>query len=124
MGRARPPRDVVTLEAELGKRQADLEALQAQQRALADQTALATVTVTLTSSQAPVAAEESTGFLAGLKAGWSAFTAALVTGLTVIGAVLPFLVVLVPLALLVRWWVRRGSRRTAPAPVGATPDQS
>ena len=39
--------DIVSLEAELSTRQAALESLQAQQRALADQTALATVTVTL-----------------------------------------------------------------------------
>ncbi|HET7901188.1 MAG TPA: DUF4349 domain-containing protein [Candidatus Nanopelagicales bacterium] len=114
MDRASTLGEVVTLEAELGKRQADLESLEAQQRALADQTALATVTVTLTSEAAPVAAEADTGFLAGLKAGWSAFTTALVAGLTVVGAVLPFLIVLVPLGLLAWWLVRRSGRRTPP----------
>jgi len=117
MNRATSLADVVALEAELGKRQADLEALEAQQRTLADQTALATVSVTLTSSAAPVPASADTGFLAGLKAGWSAFTAALVAALTVIGALVPFLLVLVPLGLLAWWLVRRGSRR----PV--TPDE-
>ena len=89
----------------------------AQQHTLADQTALATVSVTLTSSAAPVPASADTGFLAGLKAGWSAFTAAMVAALTVIGALVPFLLVLVPLGLLAWWLVRRGSRR----PV--TPDE-
>jgi hypothetical protein len=117
MNRATSLADVVALEAELGKRQADLEALEAQQRTLADQTALATVSVTLTSSAAPVPASADTGFLAGLTAGWSAFTAALVAALTVIGALVPFLLVLVPLGLLAWWLVRRGSRR----PV--TPDE-
>lgn len=117
MGRATTLGEVVTLEAELGKRQADLESLEAQQRALADQTALATVTVTLTSEAAPVVAEADTGFLAGLRAGWSAFTTALVAALTVVGALVPFLVVLVPLGLLVWWAVRRSSRRrTGQAP--------
>jgi hypothetical protein len=77
------------------------------------------VSVTLTSSAAPVPAAEDTGFLAGLRAGWSAFTGALVVGLTVIGAVLPFLVVLGAIGLLVWWWRRR---RTTPAePTTAEP---
>ena len=111
MGRATTLGDVVTLEAELGKRQADLESLEAQQRALADQTALATVSVTLTSQSAPVVAEADTGFLAGLRSGWTAFTAAMVAGLTIVGAVVPVLIVLVPLGLLLWWLARRGSRR-------------
>lgn len=111
MGRATTLGDVVTLEAELGKRQADLESLEAQQRALADQTALATVSVTLTSESAPVAAAADTGFMAGLKAGWSAFTAAFVAALTVVGALVPFLVVLVPVGALV-WWLARRRRPT------------
>ncbi len=111
MGRATTLGDVVTLEAELGKRQADLESLEAQQRALADQTALATVSVTLTSQSAPVVAEADTGFLAGLRSGWTAFAAAMVAGLTIVGAIVPFLIVLVPLGLLLWWLARRGSRR-------------
>ncbi len=111
MGRATTLGDVVALEAELGKRQADLESLEAQQRALADQTALATVSVTLTSESAPVPAQADTGFLAGLHAGWSAFTAALVAALTVVGALAPFLLVLVPFGLLLWWLARRGARR-------------
>lgn len=116
MGRATTLGDVVTLEAELGKRQADLESLEAQQRALADQTALATVSVTLTSESAPVAAAADTGFMAGLKAGWSAFTAAFVAALTVVGALVPFLVVLVPVGALVWWLARRRRPTTARTP--------
>lgn len=111
MGRATTLGEVVTLEAELGKRQADLESLEAQQRALADQTALATVSVTLTSESAPVPAEAGSGFLAGLRSGWSAFTAAMVAALTVVGAIVPFLLVLVPLGLLGWWLARRSARR-------------
>jgi hypothetical protein len=107
--------DVVTLEAELSRRQADLESLQAQQRVLADQTAQATVTVRLIDVQAPVQTEESTGFLAGLSAGWDAFTGAMVLALTVLGALVPFLLFFVPVGLLV-WWLVRRSRRTAPIP--------
>jgi hypothetical protein len=109
--------DVVTLEAELSRRQADLESLQAQQRVLADQTAQATVTVRLIDEQAPVVTEKATGFLAGLSAGWDAFTGAMVIALTVLGAFVPFLLVLVPLALLVWWLVRRNRRAVAVPPV-------
>jgi hypothetical protein len=106
--------DVVTLEAELSKREGDLEALEARQRTLADQSAQATVTVTLLSQEAPVAAAaDETGFVAGLKQGWSAFTTAMVAGLTVVGALVPFLILLVPVAL-VLWFVRR--RRSAARP--------
>jgi len=109
--------DVVTLEAELSRRQADLESLQAQQRVLADQTAQATVTVRLIDEQAPAPAEESTGFVAGLTSGWDAFTGAMVVALTVLGALTPFLLVLVPLGLLALWLVRRNRRAAAtPAP--------
>lgn len=111
--------DVVTLEAELSRRQADLEALQARQRTLADQTAQATVTVRLVSEGAPVVEEQETGFLAGLSAGWDAFTGAAVIALTVLGALVPFLLVLVPLALLVWWLVRRNARaHSDPRPTG------
>lgn len=113
--------DVVALEAELSRRQADLESLQAQQRVLADQTAQATVTVRLVDEQAPAVVEEETGFLAGLSAGWDAFTGAAVVALTVIGALVPFLLVLVPLGLLLWWLVRRSSRPAAPVAQPAPP---
>jgi hypothetical protein len=114
MTRATSIGDVVALEGELSKRQADLEALEARQRALADQTAQATVTVRLVSSGAPAPAPaDETGFLAGLRAGWAAFTDFLSGTLTVVGALVPFLLVLVP-AGLVAWAVVR-RRRPAPA---------
>jgi hypothetical protein len=115
MGKATSIGDIVALEGELSRRQADLEALQARQRTLADQTAQATVTVRLYSADAPAPEEEQTGFLAGLSAGWDAFTGALVVALTVLGALVPFLLVLAPLALIV-WVVVQRSRRTPPAP--------
>ena len=82
--------------------------------ALADQTAQATVTVRLVAEGAPVEEEEATGFLAGLSKGWDAFTGAAVVALTVLGAMEPFLIVLVPLALLVWWLVRRGRPTSTP----------
>ena len=106
--------DVVALEGELSRRQSDLEALEARQRTLADQTALATVTVRLLGSSAPaaVATTDDTGFVAGLRAGWNSFTAFTAGALTVVGALVPWLIVLVPVGLLAWAVVRR--RRTSP----------
>lgn len=86
--------EVVRIESELAQREADLEALLAQQRALADQTAMATLSVTLL---APAATEpppqDETGFVPGLQRGWDALVDVVVVALTTIGVLLPFLVV-------------------------------
>ncbi len=120
MSRAVAIGDVVALEGELSRRQGDLEALQARQRTLADQTAQATVVVTLVDQGAAVAQDAATGFVPGLRHGWDAFTSALTVAMTVLGAVLPFLLVLVPAALAVRW----GLRRTRRPDVDPAPDAS
>ena len=117
--------DVVALEAELSRRQADLEATESQLAALKDSVALSPVEVRLsTDAQVLKQADDSTGFLAGLKAGWSAFTGSVTVVLTALGAVLPFVVVaaLVLVPLLV--WLRRRTTHTpaaAPAVVPAPP---
>ena len=67
---------------------------------------------------APAPEQEKTGFLAGLAAGWDAFTGAMVVALTVLGAIVPFLLVLAPIALVV-WLIARRSRRTPTTPVDA-----
>lgn len=108
--------DIIAIESELAQRESDLESLQAQQRALAAQTAMATVTLELT-GLAPVAAKHrgATGFLGGLQRGWEAFVAAAGAVATGIGAALPFLVLLalVGAAALV---LRRRLRTAAPMP--------
>ena len=105
--------DVVTLESELAKRESDLEALQARQRALADRTSLATVTLDLvgTASAAPVE-QDREGFVAGLSAGWDAFSGATVVLLTIAGALLPFLLAAALVALVVLAVLRTVRRRT------------
>lgn len=116
--RAEQLSDVVLLEAEMSRRQADLEALEARARVLSDQTALATLTVRLTGGVVAVPVAEPVGFLAGLTAGWQAFTAATVGALTVLGVLTPFLA----LALLIAGAVLlalRASRRRREAPVEA-----
>lgn len=119
--------DMIRLESEIATRQAALESMKAQEKYLADQTALSTITVHLRTPSVEPEEDEEGGFLVGLKKGWSALTAVLVTSATVAGAILPFLALLtvvgVPLWLLVRTAARRrhpGEPLTPPA--GPTPD--
>lgn len=109
--------ETVQIEAELARRQADLESLEQRAAALGNQVELATITVRI-SGPGPAAADEpdSTGFIDGLGAGWRAFLASANVLLTVFGALLPFLVALaVPTAVAV-WAVRRRRPPTRPAP--------
>jgi hypothetical protein len=95
MDRAKSLQDVVLLESELSKREADLESIQAQQRVLSDQADLATITVTLHTPDSVVATTtDDDGFLAGLRQGWHAVAASTTVVLTVLGALLPVAIVL------------------------------
>ncbi|MER6128390.1 DUF4349 domain-containing protein [Streptomyces sp. NPDC001795] len=118
MDRATRLSDVVTLEGELSSREADLEALLAQQASLKDRTGLATITLSL--SETPVkkaAKDDRPGFLDALAGGWGVFVTMLRWIVLAIGAVLPFAVLA---ALLLLVWVRvvrpRLPRSPAPAP--------
>jgi hypothetical protein len=94
--------DLATVENEIAQREADLESLEAQQRTFAAQT-VATPKVAVVPP--PVKKAHVVGFVRGLRGGWHAFTRT-VTGITTaLGALLPFLVVLLVLgiaALIVR----------------------
>jgi hypothetical protein len=112
--------DIVQLESEVTRREADLESLEKRRDALTGQVAMSTLTVRITKSDAPppppAQQADSGGFLAGLRGGWNAF---LDTGgviLRVLGAVLPFVAIFgVPGYYGYRWWRRR--RVSAPAAV-------
>jgi hypothetical protein len=104
MDRATKLSDVVELEGELSDREADLEALLAQQASLKDRTSLATITLSL--SETPVkkaAKDEDPGFVDALAGGWGAFVTMLRWLAVAFGAVLPFAAVA---ALLVLAWLR------------------
>ncbi len=117
LSRAQSLRDVIAIESQLSRRQADLDSLKAQQAFLADQTSLSTITVFLEKSEKAVPVEQDeAGFVAGLQHGWDALGRAATVLATGLGALLPFMVVLlllgVPGWLLVRSFVRR--RRVEP----------
>lgn len=118
MTRATKLADIVTLEAELSRRQMDLEAMQQQLAALEDRVALAPISVSLSTTGDVPPEDDPTGFIAGLAAGWEAFTTSVTLVLTLVGAVIPFaLFGILVAAPLVLWW----RRRTRTAPVGAPP---
>lgn len=101
--------DVLRIESELTGRQADLDSLLAQRERLGNLTALSTIVATFLGPQAtppPVEEDPELGFLAGLENGWGAFVDVTLVGMTVVGALLPFVaagaVVAVPLLLLLR----------------------
>ena len=83
--------DVVAIEAELVKREGEVETLQGQLRVVQAQVAQATITLTV-AKLVPVVppTEAASGFLAGLDRGWTAFVAAAGAGATVLGVLLPF----------------------------------
>lgn len=121
MERATDIRQVVDLESELSRRQADLEALESQLASLKDSVAMSPVQVSLTTEPGVIAKpHEAGGFLAGLRNGWAAFTGSVSVLLTVVGAVLPFAVLGALLGLPV--WVglrRRRASREEPQPLSA-----
>ncbi|HEY7104239.1 MAG TPA: DUF4349 domain-containing protein [Mycobacteriales bacterium] len=120
LSRAERIGDVVSVEGELSRRTTDLESLQARQRALAGQVNYATITLQLTADRAaaPAPPPDQAGFLGGLRGGWHAFAATLGWVFAALGAVLPFLLLAVPVA--VAWVVLRRRRLTA-APSAPAP---
>jgi len=94
---------LIELETAISERQGNLEAMEAQQRDLADQVALSSIELSLISpTDAPVTPPDS--FWSGLLAGWTALTGFFGFVLVALGVLTPWLVlagVLVVVALLV-----------------------
>ena len=112
---------IIALETEIARRQADLDSLQAQLNALDKKVAMSTVSVTLvTAANVVVPEEDSSGFLGGLKSGWKAFLGASSGVLTALGAVLPFVVLLAIVAVPLLWWRRRRSAQQPATPAYAS----
>ena len=117
LAQAKSLNDLVMLEKEVATRESDLASLQAKKRKLADLTALSTITAVLLGPEAVIAEKDDgpPGFLAGLKGGWDALVASLAVLLTVLGALLPWLLVLGIPAWLAIYLIRRFGRRPRPA---------
>ena len=110
--------DILELESQISQREADLEALQAQQRALAAQTTMATLQVSLTTKGTapppPPKPRHYKGFAGGLHHGWDAFTSSVSAVATAVGAALPFGVLFLALGAVAVLFRRR--RRPVPEP--------
>jgi hypothetical protein len=105
--------EIVSVETELTRREADLESLLAKQKNLSLQTELATLSLTVSQKgKAPEPKDDDRGFVAGLKGGWDAFTATFSAVATAVGAMLPFLI-LIALIVIPLWRYRARLRRPA-----------
>ena len=129
MDRAQSLSDVVSLEAALTQRESALESLQAQQRSLASQTAMSTVTVQIyeppsAPAAAPAHRAKSKGVgsaaAGALADGWHGLYETFRALLVALSALLPFALVLVPLGWLALRLTRR-RLRPRPTAVAAGP---
>lgn len=116
--------ELLSVQDQINTQESDLEALLAQQQALAHETSYATVSVALIGPHPSLVKHHkkhraSHNFVTGLSAGWHALGTAVSWALTVLGVMLPFLVVLAIIAG-IAWGSRRRlvRRKTPPA---ATP---
>ncbi len=128
LGQAQSIRDIVAIESELTRRQADLDSMVKRLAFLRDQTSMSTVTVNIQRTDGEPKKEkkedDDSGFFSGLEDGWNALTS-FGTGLsTVAGAVLPWTIVLLIIGGLA-WPFRRRfrgripTRATTPGPTDA-----
>jgi hypothetical protein len=118
LDRATQLSDIISIESDLARRQADLDSLQQQEAWLSDQTSMSTINVSLSRPSTSPEPDEASGFLAGLSSGWHALGTATLAVLQVVGATLPFAVLLLVLGVPVWLLVRRVSARSTP---GRTP---
>ncbi|MEJ3656967.1 DUF4349 domain-containing protein [Actinomycetes bacterium KLBMP 9759] len=113
--------DVVSIESELARREADLDSLTGRLAALQGQVELSTLSVDIRQKDAAKSDAEDpgpAGFLAGIDAGWRGVV---LLG-TFIGAVAGFLLPFLPVLLVIGgivWFVRRTVRARTPAPAPA-----
>lgn len=105
--------DLVVLESQLSQRESELESTVAQQRALADQVALATLSVelTVTGKDAHHGGSAPSGFGSALSGGLHALAVVFRWSFAGVGYALPFLLVVLALVLPVAGWRRWRSRR-------------
>lgn len=113
-GQAGTVEDLIALETAISDRQAQLESYEAQQRLLADQVSLSTITLVLGSPEVAPPNEPDT-FLTGLVTGWEALVGFGSVLLVIAGVLLPWLVALGLIGLIVLLIVRSVIRRRSAA---------
>jgi uncharacterized protein DUF4349 len=108
---------VVAVEAELTKREAEIESMQGRLRTLREQVDLATITLQLGARDQVAVSGDIPGFSQGVRAGWVALVNTLKVSAAVTGSLLPFLpVVALPVVAL------RRHRRRGRLPAVASPE--
>ncbi len=113
--------DLVTLESELSRREADVEALQGQLDGLRDQATLSTITLSLIGDASPGPTPgDATGFGDGLRAGLAVLAAGAAASLAVAGFLVPFSPALALVAAGLVWGLRRRARGAGGPPVPAS----
>jgi len=118
LARANSLKDIIWIESQLTRRQSELDSLKSQQAWLSDQTSASTITIDIERKAEKKAEKkddgDDAGFLTGLKGGMNAlgeFTSAMAT---IVGALLPFAIVLALFGFPVWLLVRRTARRRPP----------
>jgi len=106
---------LISLETAISDRQGALESLESQQRYLADQVAMSTITLNLVSPDQAVVTQPN-NFFSGLTAGWAIFVAFFSGLLVGLGVLLPWLVLAGIVAFVIILLVRRSRRHVFVAP--------
>ncbi|WP_062464156.1 DUF4349 domain-containing protein [Demequina soli] len=116
-------KDIITLENELDDRQARLESLEARQRGLADQVAMSTIDLSLTTEPVVLVDDSPRSFWGGLVSGWNALMTFLAGTLVIVGVLLPWLalVALVGAVSLALVRARRARKQTVEPPAPQEP---
>ncbi len=106
--------DLLAVEGELTTRQSELEQLLTEQAGIDDLTSMATLEISVYATDQEPAPDEDevSGFLGGLSAGWDALVTALGVGVTVLGVLLPWLVLVALVGAVALWILRRRRRST------------
>ena len=111
---------IVMLESELSRRQADLDSLEQRLADLDRRTTMSEVSVTLWTDETASPEPDDNGFLAGLEKAWESLLSSLMVVLTGFAVLLPWLLIALVVAWFVRRWLGRRSNRGSANPAATT----
>lgn len=87
---AKDIKDIITLEDELARRQAELQSLEAQQRGLDDQVSMSTIDLSLTTEPVVIVDDSPQTFWDGIVSGWNGLVSFVSAALVILGVLLPW----------------------------------